>query len=224
MLSDRLANNFLADLKKEQYVTQQPFMRLLRARILFRRGEIAEAIDETDAVLAFSRANQDRLRLVEAALQKIFMIAHGAAASRRESENLLREAIYYAYRDRILMPFYLDRETLLSLLKGLAAELPKKGEMNASEAAFVYDAVAICRSPAVKPEKQEKLSAREMEVLQELAQGITNREIAEKLCVSQATVKTHVLSIFSKLGVSSRMAAVEKARKQGLISGLSADG
>ncbi len=46
------------------------------------------------------------------------------------------------------------------------------------------------------------LSAREQEVLSQLSLGITNREIAENLCISQATVKTHVLSIFGKLGVS----------------------
>lgn len=58
------------------------------------------------------------------------------------------------------------------------------------------------------------LSARELEVLSELALGITNREIADKFCISQATVKTHVLSIFGKLGVSSRMMAVQEGRKK----------
>ena len=61
------------------------------------------------------------------------------------------------------------------------------------------------------------LTDREQEVLNELASGITNREIAERLFISQATVKTHVLSIFSKLGVSSRTMAVEQARSLGLL-------
>lgn len=60
-------------------------------------------------------------------------------------------------------------------------------------------------------------------MLDELAKGITNREIAGKLCISQATVKTPVLSIFGKLGVSSRMMAVEEGRKKGLIENRRAD-
>ena len=47
--------------------------------------------------------------------------------------------------------------------------------------------------------------------------GITNREIADKLCISQTTVKTHVLSIFGELDVSSRMLAVQEGRAKGFI-------
>lgn len=56
-----------------------------------------------------------------------------------------------------------------------------------------------------------------MDILKELSLGITNKEISEKLCISQATVKTHVLSIYGKLGVSNRLMAVEKARKENLL-------
>ncbi len=79
------------------------------------------------------------------------------------------------------------------------------------------DAIIVCgRSiPAVR--EPELLSARELEVLGEMALGITNREIAEKLCISQATVKSHVLGIFGKLGVSSRMMAVQEGQKIGFI-------
>lgn len=82
---------------------------------------------------------------------------------------------------------------------------------------FLRETVALCDSEAALKE-QEVLSARETEVLSELARGITNREIADALCISQATVKTHVLSIFGKLGVSSRMMAVAEGKKRGLIS------
>ena len=135
----------------------------------------------------------------------------------REINNLLREAIHYAHEDRILMPFYLDRSTLLPLLCELSAQLTGKNPMTASEATFVHDALAVCGHSASVTNEQELLSARELEVLGEMSLGITNREIAEKLCISQATVKTHVLSIFGKLGVSSRMMAVDKGRKEGLI-------
>lgn len=61
------------------------------------------------------------------------------------------------------------------------------------------------------------LSAREMELLQLLATGATNRELAEKLFISQATVKTHLVHIYSKLGVDNRTAAIAAAREEGLL-------
>lgn len=60
------------------------------------------------------------------------------------------------------------------------------------------------------PEKP--LSRQERAVLQLIARGLSNQEIAERLCIALATVKTHNYNIFKKLNVSSRMAAVQKAR------------
>ncbi len=65
------------------------------------------------------------------------------------------------------------------------------------------------------------LSAREVEVLRLIADGLTNTQIAEQLVISPLTVNTHVRSIYNKLGVSSRSAATRFAMKHGLISNLS---
>lgn len=63
----------------------------------------------------------------------------------------------------------------------------------------------------------EALSAREIELLRALQTGASNREIAERLFISQATVKTHLIHIYSKLGVDNRTAAVERARQRRII-------
>ena len=63
----------------------------------------------------------------------------------------------------------------------------------------------------------EALSAREIELLRALQTGASNREIAEQLFISQATVKTHLIHIYSKLGVDNRTAAVEQARQRRII-------
>jgi DNA-binding NarL/FixJ family response regulator len=68
------------------------------------------------------------------------------------------------------------------------------------------------RSPA-----EEKLSEREIEVLQLVAEGFSNREIAKHLHISQATVKSHLIHIFGKLGVSDRTAAVTRALQRGIL-------
>jgi LuxR family maltose regulon positive regulatory protein len=64
----------------------------------------------------------------------------------------------------------------------------------------------------------EPLSPREREVLELLAQGLSNEAIARVLVVSIATVKKHATGIFSKLGVSSRTQAVARARELGLLA------
>ncbi|WP_237208581.1 response regulator, partial [Rothia nasimurium] len=61
------------------------------------------------------------------------------------------------------------------------------------------------------------LSARELELVNLLATGATNKELAEKLFISQATVKTHLVHIYTKLGVDNRTAAIAAARAEGLL-------
>jgi DNA-binding NarL/FixJ family response regulator len=65
--------------------------------------------------------------------------------------------------------------------------------------------------------KSDTLTAREMEVLQLLAFGHTNKDIAERLGISAETVKAHLEHIFEKLEVSDRAAAVATAFRRGLI-------
>lgn len=61
------------------------------------------------------------------------------------------------------------------------------------------------------------LTEREAEVLRAVAAGSTNRQAATSLHVSEATVKTHLVHVFDKLGVTSRTAAVAKARELGVV-------
>jgi len=70
----------------------------------------------------------------------------------------------------------------------------------------------------VRAPAQEPLSQREFEVLEMVAGGATNREAAAKLFISEATVKTHLLHIYAKLGVSDRAAAVAEAFNRGLLT------
>ncbi len=65
--------------------------------------------------------------------------------------------------------------------------------------------------------RQQQLTDREVEVLRAIARGGTNREVAAELLVSEATIKTHLLRLFPKLGVRDRAAAVRAAFERGLI-------
>lgn len=68
------------------------------------------------------------------------------------------------------------------------------------------------RAPA-----EEALSTRELEVLWEVADGLSNKEIGRSLHISEATVKTHLLHIFAKMGVEDRTAAVTTALERGIM-------
>jgi DNA-binding CsgD family transcriptional regulator len=61
------------------------------------------------------------------------------------------------------------------------------------------------------------ISPRELEVLQALAAGLANKQIARQLAVSPNTVKTHVARLFEKLGAQRRTEAIRKARELGLV-------
>lgn len=98
--------------------------------------------------------------------------------------------------------------TLEAISKGLIVLHPELAEdwlQDLPEARLPSDDLAVPLTP------------REMEVLQCLATGMANKAIARQLNISDHTVKFHVSSIFSKLGVSSRTEAVAMAMRQGLI-------
>jgi len=65
---------------------------------------------------------------------------------------------------------------------------------------------------------KELLSDREMEMLKLLATGMSNKEIAEKLCLSLRTVKAHMSNIFTKMNVASRSEALVEALRKGLLT------
>jgi len=105
-----------------------------------------------------------------------------------------------------------ESSTLIAALRAAAHGLAVADPSLATPAALVLDrATASAAAPA------EELTPREREVLQLLAEGLPNREIARRLGVSDHTVKFHMNTIFSKLDVHTRTEAVARAARVGLI-------
>jgi two-component system, NarL family, response regulator LiaR len=71
---------------------------------------------------------------------------------------------------------------------------------------------------ALSAAPREELTARETEVLRRLAQGLSNKEIAEALSISEETVKTHVSNVLAKLEAENRAQAIVQGLKRGLVS------
>ncbi|CNF93205.1 response regulator containing a CheY-like receiver domain and an HTH DNA-binding domain [Mycobacterium tuberculosis] len=131
------------------------------------------------------------------------------------------------HRILVLTTFQDDADIVRAIEVGAAGYLLKDAS-RADLAAAVRDAAAGRR--VLSPEVSARLaavgettappvlSAREAEVLALVAEGLTNAQIGERLYIGQATVKTHLLRIFTKLDVSDRTAAVMTALHRGLIS------
>jgi DNA-binding NarL/FixJ family response regulator len=127
----------------------------------------------------------------------------------------------------VLTTYDTDRDVLPAIEAGatgyLLKDAPREELFRAVEAAAQGQAVlspAVAtrlmgqmRQPALEP-----LSQRELEVLELIAQGSTNREAAKQLFISEATVKTHLLHVYAKLGVKDRAAAVAAAFSRGYLT------
>ena len=136
-----------------------------------------------------------------------------AAATPSEALHFLEEALNKAQPEGFIRSFIDKGEPVKALLERLK---PQRGELKGYILTILS---AFGQTSRVSPIQSlvEPLSEREMDVLRLLEQGMSNREIAQRLVVSVGTAKTHVHSIIEKLGVQSRSQAVARARELALI-------
>ena len=153
----------------------------------------------------------------------LFLLVHKALAlkhSRRNKEALttLREALQLAEPENFCMPFLSTDGSLLELL------LPLKEQLASGSNSFkfvqhllsqVNQSSANSNNDPTRP--LEELSVREEQVLILVAEGLANKEIAQRLFISLHTVKTHIRHILRKLDVSSRTRALTRARELRLL-------
>ncbi|NUT49090.1 MAG: response regulator transcription factor [Saccharothrix sp.] len=97
-------------------------------------------------------------------------------------------------------------------------ELVRAVEAAARGQAVLSPTVATRLVGQVRKPAQAPLSQRELEVLELIARGSTNREAAKRLFISETTVKTHLLHVYAKLGVNDRAAAVAAAFSHGYLT------
>ena len=132
-----------------------------------------------------------------------------------------------AVRVLVLTTFDTDRDVLPAIEAGATGYLLKDAsaaELKAAVRAAYAGQPVLAPSVAgrligqVRRGPDSALSPREVEVLRLVAAGTTNRETARRLLISEATVKTHLLHLYEKLGVNDRAAAVSEAYQRGLLS------
>jgi DNA-binding NarL/FixJ family response regulator len=107
--------------------------------------------------------------------------------------------------------YLLKDAPLEELLRGVRAAARGEAVLSPAVASRVLGHVR-------EPDAEQPLSERELEILALVARGTTNREAAKQLFISEATVKTHLLHIYAKLGVNDRAAAVAEGFHRGLLT------
>lgn len=107
-----------------------------------------------------------------------------------------------------------DRETLLNTIRAAA-----RGEtlLQPEVMARLMQRTTSAPRRTVEPASKVTLTERELEVLQAVARGERSKEIAAALGISERTVKAHIASIFARLGVDNRAAAIAAAARMGIL-------
>jgi len=183
---------------------------------------VAEAGDGAEAVKLASELKPD-VAVMDIVMPKL----NGIEATRKIKEIAPQIAI-------LILTAYDDDEYVLGLLDaGAAGYLLKSARgcdlagairaVKSGESVLHPKIIAkLLKRAMTAPVKERKasdlLSERELEVLRLVALGMSNKEIAEKLFLSQRTVKAHLTNIFNKLNVASRSEAIVKGLQWGLVT------
>jgi DNA-binding NarL/FixJ family response regulator len=176
---------------------------------------VGEAGDGAEAVAVAQRVEVDVI------LMDLRMPTMGGV----EAITRLRQLGHPA-RVLILTTYDTDRDVLPAIEAGatgyLLKDAPRDELIRAVRAAYaghsvLAPSVASTLMGRVGP-PADALTPRELDVLRLVAEGGTNQSVARRLLVSETTIKTHLLHIYTKLGVRDRAAAVSTAYKRGLIS------
>ncbi len=141
-----------------------------------------------------------------------------------EARNLFEEAAshfdragapYDGLRARLLLAEQLHTAGTLEAAAAEATAAAKQARQLGARS-LEQRATALGRSLLAKPGRPGSLTSREREVLAHVVHGLTNRQVAGRLGVSQHTIHRHVANVFTKLGLSSRTAAVAFALRHGI--------
>ncbi|GAA3230606.1 response regulator transcription factor [Nonomuraea helvata] len=176
---------------------------------------VGEAGDGLEALAVVGRTHPDVV-LTDLRMPRM----GGAELIRRLQEEApgVRVLVLTTYdNDADVLPAIEEGATGYLLKDTPRAELRRAVQAAARGDTVLSPSVAGVLTQRIRAPQQQALSPRELEVLSLISRGATNREVARKLFITEATVKTHLLHIFGKLEVNDRAAAVAAAYETGLL-------
>jgi LuxR family maltose regulon positive regulatory protein len=195
-----------------------------RARIFFATKQPALALQRLEPVQERATTGKCWGHLIE--IRLLQALAYEGLQEETQALNALSEALQVAEPEGYIRSFLDEGAPMEVLLYQLRRKHLQHGPtpyLDTVLAAFQHEHKELPHQPKrgeERPNMQalpDPLSEREREVLQLLACGVSNQEIAEELVIAIDTVKRHVSRIFSKLGVHNRLQAERQARELGLL-------
>ena len=189
------------------------------ARILIAQGRL----DEADGLLQRLRAAAEAGGRTSAVIEILILraLAAQAGGNTRQAIATLKTALALAEPGGFIRIFVDEGQPMATLLYAALSRGVATAYVQQLLAAFPTDEAKSANPPetqALSSELIEPLSEREIEVLQLIAEGLTNQEIANRLYLSLNTVKVHARNIYGKLDAHHRASAVAKARAWGILS------
>jgi LuxR family transcriptional regulator, maltose regulon positive regulatory protein len=189
------------------------------ARLLIAQGKPGEALVVLEQLLrSYESAGWMWGAISTMTLQALAFQAQGSLPAALDT---LRRALALAAPEGYLHTFVEKGEPMAALLGEARAQSIAPPYITKLLAAFnelsIEHAVSSMTPRKASNAQFEALSERELRVLRLLAAGLSNQEIASELVVSVNTVKTHIKRIYDKLGVHSRVTAIEQARQLQLL-------
>jgi LuxR family transcriptional regulator, maltose regulon positive regulatory protein len=214
-----------AGLPPEKYADRFPFMsesrRIAQARILLAQGEVDQALSLLDRLRASAESGGRQGSLVKICLLEA--VALHAAGRVKEAFAALEAALERARSEGYIRTFLDEGQPQQMLLAQWLAHA-RSGPLRDYAMRLLTQFEAELQMIAAAKERAapsgglvEPLSQRELEVLQLMALGKTNQEIAGQLNVAAGTIKAHAASIYRKLDVANRTEAVARARQLGIL-------
>jgi LuxR family maltose regulon positive regulatory protein len=182
------------------------------ARLLLAQNRLVETQTLLDNFKRFAQEGERFRSLITVHILQA--LAQQALGHKEQALTRLEEALRLAAPEGYLRVFLDEDQRVLELLPKVRHTAPAFVDQ------LLTAAGVVAERPVPTPSAQplvEPLSERELEVLQLVADGLSNREIADKLFISVGTVKTHTHNIYGKLGVSGRTQAVARARELKLL-------
>ncbi len=198
-------------------LAQQNNLPLMQARALIAQGDPRTALEIVELLRQKAESKGLVGRLLEVmAVQSIALYAHGEKAKALE---LLGEVLARAEPEGFIRLFLDEGPSMAQLLSEAVSSGIMPDYISKLLAAFQAEAQTSRDKPNLPLAQPliEPLSQRELKVLYLIAQGLSNREISERLFLALSTVKGHNQKIFNKLQVQSRTEAVARARELGLL-------
>jgi LuxR family maltose regulon positive regulatory protein len=181
-------------------------------RLLVARHEYDKALVILEGLLETATKEHWLGLMVE--LRVLEALALQARGSMRAALNPLRKALALASPEGYMRTFLDEGNRLAELLERASSDSAMPPYLGVVLAGFKDGATGTASDSLSRP---TVLTQREREILEHIAAGESNQEIAEQLVLTLSTVKRHASNIFYKLGVRSRTQAVARARQRGLL-------